>query len=98
MVPEDCVTSGENLSWMVDSEKSEQMSGCHDGHTFFVGFATWTYRSPPEFNPNRLRLWALPGGEKKELTGDSEKWGGLTLKDMVIRYAPVGASLVPKSV
>ncbi|KAH6995181.1 hypothetical protein EDB80DRAFT_897412 [Ilyonectria destructans] len=81
MVPDDCVTSGDNLNWVVDEDKSDQMSVCYDGHTFFVGFPTFTGLSSDD-NPERLRLWALPGGENDEL--DGSKWGGLTLEDLVI--------------
>lgn len=84
MVPDDCVTSGDDLNWVVHEDKSDQMSVCYDGHTFFVGFPTFTGLSSDD-NPERLRLWALPGGENDEL--DGSKWGGLTLEDLVIRYA-----------
>ncbi|KAI9146906.1 hypothetical protein HJFPF1_13477 [Paramyrothecium foliicola] len=81
MVPDDCVTSGENLHWMVDPEKSEKMAVCHDGHTFFVGFPTFTgYTRDDE--PTRVRLWALPGGENEIMDGN--KWAGLRLDDLVI--------------
>lgn len=83
MVPDDCVTSGDDLHWMVDSDKSEKMGVCYDGHTFFVGFPTFTGYSSSE-NPTRLRLWALPGGEDEIMDGTN--WGGLRLKDLVIRY------------
>ncbi|KAF7555911.1 hypothetical protein G7Z17_g1835 [Cylindrodendrum hubeiense] len=81
MVPDDCVTSGDNLHWMVDPEKSKRMAVCYNGHTFFVGFPTFSGYTSSD-NPRGVKLWALPGGENDIM--DGERWGGLTLKDIVI--------------
>ncbi|KAH6889491.1 hypothetical protein B0T10DRAFT_572957 [Thelonectria olida] len=81
MIKDDCITSGDDVHWMVDSDDADKISVCHDGHTFFVGYPHFKgYTS--KGNPRELRVSALPGGTDDEL--NSANWGGITLEDMVI--------------
>lgn len=91
MDPQNCVTSGSDLNKYVDPKKSARISVCYKNLTFFVGYPTYTGFTNSRW-PTDLTLWALPGGENgaddkgngNPLSG--QKWGGLTLKDLVIRY------------
>ncbi|CAM1500389.1 Fc.00g095510.m01.CDS01 [Cosmosporella sp. VM-42] len=81
MVSDDCVTSGDGLPHYVREEDAAKMSVCHDGHTFFIGYPTFS-GVPKSSSITSLKLSPLPGGTTDELNGSN--WNGVLLDDLVV--------------
>lgn len=85
MSDKDCATKGDDVPSIVSQDDAGKIAVCYNKKTFYIGYPEWKGAPTHGGGLMDLKFTPLPGGTKDELSG-SDKWKGLSLEDIVVRY------------